>query len=139
MRNCTSPFLLLLALCVPVAASSAQALSKAAAVHVNSVSSALTALRASPSSRSANAAASRAFERLIKDHSAASDEALAALAGHYLGESTEPECEILSRGERMLPWLRRFKTNPPLIRLPTSTAHSRGELIAQIQSGAICE
>lgn len=122
-----------------VAAANQGALSVSAQQHVTRVSDALTALRIAPSSRSANAQANRALALLLKDTSSAGDEALAALAGHYLGESTEPECEILARGQRMLPLLTRFNRQPPLVKLATSGAHSRSELIAQIKAGVRCE
>ena len=128
-------------LTILVLASVAQShpLSSVAQMHVVRISTSLMALRESPSSHKANVAAGRAFELLLKDETPAGDEALAALAGHYLGESTEPECEILVRGKRMIPWLQRFNQNPPTIRLPASTAHSRSELIGQIEAGVRCE
>jgi hypothetical protein len=114
-------------------------LSPAAQRHVTRFSDALTALRAGASDRHANLQANRALELLLKDTSAAGDEALAALAGHYLGESTEPECEILARGSRMLPLLIRFTRNPPTLHLPASPVHSRSELINQINDAERCE
>lgn len=114
-------------------------LSSAAQQHVTRVSDSLTALRGNPSDKLANAQANHAFEVLLKDTSPSGDEALAALVGHYLGDSTEPECEILARGSRMLALLARFNRNPPLVQLPASTVHSRSEIIGQIKTGVRCE
>ena len=124
--------------CIAAAAQSSH-LSPAAQKHTTRVSTSLITLRRTPSSHKANAEANRAFELLLKDKSPAGDEALAALAGHYLGESTEPECEILVRGKRMIPLLQQFNRNPPLVNLPLSGTHSRSELIGQIKAGAHCE
>jgi hypothetical protein len=114
-------------------------LSGPAQQHVTRVSEAFSALRKSPTSHAANSQSNHAFELLLKDKSSAGDEALAALIGHYLGDSTEAECEALARGKRMLPLLVRFNHRPPLVQLPLSTAHSRSELIAQIKAGVRCE
>ena len=113
-------------------------LTPAAQQHISRVSSSLTALRKAPSNHQTNVASNRAFELLLKDTSPSGDEALAALAGHYLGDSTEPECEILARGNRMIPLLQRFDRNPPLVQLPVSNTSSRSELITQIKTGARC-
>lgn len=107
--------------------------------HVTRLSEALAALRAKPTDKSTNLQANHALELLVRDTSAAGDEALAALAGHYLGESTEPECEILERGSRMLPLLIRFNRNPPAVHLPASPLHSRSELISEINHAERCD
>jgi hypothetical protein len=99
----------------------------------------MAALRKDPAGKAANSNANRAFELLLKDTSPAGDEALAALVGHYLGDSTEPECEVLARGKRMLPLLVRFIDRPPLVDLPLSTAHGRSESIEHVRSGVRCE
>ncbi|WP_342315411.1 hypothetical protein [Lysobacter sp. FW306-1B-D06B] len=122
-----------------VAAASPGALSVDAQRHVTRFSDALNALSEGASGKRANVQANRALELLVKDISAAGDEALAALAGHYLGESTEPECEILARGARMLPLLMRFTRNPPTVHLPASPVHSRSELIDQINNAERCD
>lgn len=114
-------------------------LSPEAQRHVTRFTDALTALREGAGDKGANAQANRALELLVKDSSAAGDEALAALAGHYLGESTEPECEILARRRRMLPLLIQFRRNPPTVHLPASPVHSRSELISQINDAVQCE
>jgi hypothetical protein len=110
-----------------------------AQAHISRVEVAMSRLRQAPTSREANADANRAMQLLLTDQTAEGDEALAALAGHYLGESTEPECEILRRGVRMVTLLDQFSTNPPTVQLRPSEAHSRAELIAQIRSGKVCE
>jgi hypothetical protein len=114
-------------------------LSPAAQRHVTRISHSLTALRKDPGAQLANTQANRALELLLKDRSAAGDEALAALLGHPLGDSTEPECEALARGRRMLPLLLRFDRNPPPIQLPASSVHSRLEIIDQIEAGIRCD
>ena len=122
-----------------VAAAPPSTLSPAAQRHVTRVSDSFAALRKNSSDKLANAQSNRAFELLLKDTSTAGDEALAALVGHYLGDSTEPECEVLARGRRMLPLLARFNRYPPSVQLPASTVHSRSELIGQIKAGVRCE
>ena len=114
-------------------------LSFSAQRHVTRVSNSLATLNKDPTDKLANSQANRAFELLIKDTSPAGDEALAALVGHYLGDSTEPECEVLARGDRMLPVLARFIRSPPSIHLPISNTDSRSELSNQIKAGVLCE
>ncbi|WP_342315666.1 hypothetical protein [Lysobacter sp. FW306-1B-D06B] len=114
------------------------ALSAAAQSHVTQVSEALRALQ-SDRSHAAQSRANRAIEVLLKDRSPAADEAMAALAGHYLGEAAEVECEIAARGERMVPLLERFDRAPPPLPLAASTVHSRAELIQWIHAGVRCD
>lgn len=73
--------------------------------HLQAMVEAQSALLRQPASRGANAAANAVLASLLQDHSRIGDEALALPAGYCLGESTEPECEILRRGPRMLPLL----------------------------------
>jgi hypothetical protein len=64
----------------------------------------------------------QAFQKLLygllKDHSAYADEAIAALLHVYVGEaaSGDMECEIIHRGQRMLPYLKRFQSCMPCVK-----------------------
>ena len=100
---------------------------------------ALSGLQRQPASRGANAAANAALASLLQDHSRIGDEALALLAGYYLGESTEPECEILRRGPRMLPLLAAADARNLVIPLRRSSVHSRAALAAWIRPGRQCD
>lgn len=106
---------------------------------VSSVVSSRQKLEAHPSDRAANMEANEALHLLINDRTAVGDEALAILAGHYLGESGEPECEILARGVRMVPLLKHFSEKDPILPLRRSTVDSREQLIELIGDGKICE
>lgn len=100
---------------------------------------ALSALQRQPANRSATAAANAALASLLQDQSRIGDEALAILAGYYLGESTEPECEILRRGPRMLPLLAAAETRGLALPLRRSRVHRRAALAAWIRQGRLCD
>jgi hypothetical protein len=96
-------------------------------------------LRQHPSSAEANQEANEALRALIENESLEGDRALVALAGHYLGESSEPECEILRRGERMISLLKEADERPQKVDLPKSDLHSRKGLAEAIRKGEVCE
>jgi hypothetical protein len=107
--------------------------------HLQAMVEAQSALQRQPASRGANAAANAALASLLQDHSRTGDEALALLAGYYLGESTEPECEILLRGPRMLPMLAAADARNLVVPLRRSSVHSRAALAAWIRQGRQCD
>jgi hypothetical protein len=107
--------------------------------HVQAMVAARVELRQAPTSRSANAAANQALHSLIQDQSQIGDEALALLAGYYLGESNEPECEILARGRRMLSLLEAADRNPNELPLRRPGSQSRSELAELIRQGKLCD
>lgn len=107
--------------------------------HVQAMVVALEDLRQAPTSRSANAAANQVLHSLFHDQSQIGDEALALLAGYYLGDSTEPECEILARGRRMLPLLEAADRKPNELPLRRPGPHSRTELAELIRQGTQCD
>lgn len=107
--------------------------------HVQAVVETLTASRHEPTNRSANAAANEAFRLLLQDQGPTSDEALAILAAYYLGDSGEPECEILARGQRMLPLLSAADSKPNDLPLRRPGPQSRTELAELIRQGKRCD
>lgn len=96
-------------------------------------------LRQHPSSAEANQEVNEALRALIQNESLEGDHALAALAGHYLGESSEPECEILRRGARMVPLLKGADEKGESLNLPQSNVYSRAGLAEMIGKGELCE
>jgi len=60
------------------------------------------------------------LERLAKDPSPAADEASAMLLGYYLGEHNGEMqlCIVTSRGQRELPLVERYRSDPPSILKP---------------------
>jgi hypothetical protein len=86
-----------------------------------------------------NGAETGAIYRLVTDRSSTGDEALAVLIGYYLGESTEPECEALARGKRMVRHLEHFDKCQPPVKLKPSPAHSRAETVSLIKQGKTCQ
>ncbi len=92
-----------------------------------------------PASHRANQDANEALHALIQDESLSGDRALAVLAGHYLGDAREPECELLRRGERMIPLLLECDRVGKSVGLPRSNTYSRLAIAEMIENGERCE
>lgn len=92
-----------------------------------------------PASPKANQDANDALRALIQDESLSGDRALAILAGHYLGDSGEPECELLRRGKRMIPLLLEYDQMSRSVGLPRSNTYSRLGIAEMIENRERCE
>jgi len=101
--------------------------------------SAKVQLSSHPASHRANQDANEALRAIIQDESSSGDRALALLAGHYLGDSGEPECELLRRGERMVPLLLEYDKVGKSVGLPKSNVYSRLGIAEMIEGGKQCE
>lgn len=102
-------------------------------------SESLRKLSRNPSDKQANRERNRLLEDLIKDESEKGDCALAWLAGRRLGDSGEPECEILTRGSRLIEKLEELDALDRQVDLPASSLHSRSSLVEQIRAGRSCD